>query len=147
MRVSDLIDNDSGWWKVSLIQDLFPSSDAEAICNLALSPLRSLNKLIWIGTSNGCFSVKSAYHQEMARRVQDKGESSNHKEATEVWNQIWKLPIQGVVKNFIWKFCSNALPTKDALHRRHIVSDPVYPVCRVGNFDMTRQSDTNTTRN
>jgi hypothetical protein len=96
---------------------------------MALSLLWSPDKLIWIGTSNGCFSVKSAYHQEMARRVEDKGESSNHKEVTEVWNQIWKLPVQGVVKNFIWKFCSNALPTKVALHRRHIVSDPVCPVC------------------
>lgn len=35
----------------------------------------------------------------------------------------------GVVKTFIWKLCSNSLLTKDALHRRHMVPDLVYPMC------------------
>lgn len=39
----------------------------------------------------------------------------------EAWKQIWKLPTPGVVRNFIWKLCSNILPTKDHLFRRHIV--------------------------
>jgi hypothetical protein len=73
MRVCDLIDRDSGWWKVGAIRDFFLSSDVEAICNLALSPLRNPDKLVWMGTSNGYFSVKSSYHQEMAKRGQERG--------------------------------------------------------------------------
>jgi hypothetical protein len=48
-----------------MIRELFSSADAEAICKLALSPLRTPGKLTWSGSSNGYFSVRSAYHQEM----------------------------------------------------------------------------------
>jgi hypothetical protein len=103
MRVCDLIDGVSRWWKVGVIQEMFLSSDAEAICNLAISPLRTPDKLVWMGTSNGCFSVRSACHQRMATRAQKWGETSRQKELTKVWNHIWKLPTLGVVKLFTWK--------------------------------------------
>jgi ribonuclease HI len=129
MRVCDLIDEVSGWWKVGVIRELLLSSDVEAICNLAISPLWTPGKLVWTGTSNGCFSVRSADHQEMATRAQESGETSRQNELTEVWNHIWKLPTPGVVKLFKWKLCSNALPTKDALYGRHIVLDQLCPMC------------------
>jgi hypothetical protein len=113
IKVCDLIDCVLGWWKVGMIRDLFLSADSEAICNLALSPLRNPDKLIWLGTSNGCFSIHSANHQEMALREQGQGESSNAGVATEVWNHIWKILALGVVRNFMWKLCSDILPTKD----------------------------------
>jgi hypothetical protein len=129
IKVCDLIDCVLGWWKVGMIGDLFLSADSEAICNLALSPLRNPDKPIWLGTSNGCFSIHSANHQEMALREQGQGESSNAGVATEVWNHIWKILALGVVRNFMWKLCSDILPTKDHLFRRHVVQDPVCPMC------------------
>jgi hypothetical protein len=84
MRVCDLIDRDTGWWKVDVIRESFLSSDAEAICNLTINPLGTLDKLVWLGTASGCFLVRSAYHQEMAVRAQSRGESSNQKGINEV---------------------------------------------------------------
>jgi hypothetical protein len=49
-----LIDDDNRWWNPSLVNDIFNEDEAERIRSLAIYP-------IWIGTSNGEFSVKSAY--------------------------------------------------------------------------------------
>jgi hypothetical protein len=76
MKVSELIDPHTGWWKVGMIQEIFISEDAQAICNLALSPFRNPDKLVWQGIANDCFLVRSAYHQEMVVRTRDRGESS-----------------------------------------------------------------------
>lgn len=120
---------DSGWWNMNVIRDLFTPTEAEAICSLVVSPLGQPDKLVWTGTTNGCFSVRSSYHLEMSSRAQERGECSSVQERTKVLKHVWKLKTTGVVKNFLWKLCSNALPTKDLLLRRHIVSDSTCPMC------------------
>jgi hypothetical protein len=54
--------------------------DAAKICSVVPSPLSQEDKLIWTGLKKGCFTVRSAYHLEMERRIQDTGESSNSSE-------------------------------------------------------------------
>lgn len=34
-----------------------------------------------------------------------------------------------MVKTFIWQACSNILPIKENLHRRHVTDYPIYPLC------------------
>lgn len=34
-----------------------------------------------------------------------------------------------MIKMFLWQACSNILPTKENLFRKHIISDPMCPVC------------------
>jgi hypothetical protein len=41
-----------------------------------------------------------------------------------------------VLKNFVWKICSNSLPTKDNLFRRKMVEDPLCPICKVATEDI-----------
>jgi len=48
------------------------------------SPMNQEDKLVWQGSKNGCFSVRSAYHLEMDRRVQDTGEASNSGEIKKI---------------------------------------------------------------
>lgn len=98
---------------------------------MVLSPLRHPDKLVWIGTKNGLFLVRSAYHLEMTRRVQEFGECSKTKENHDFWKAIWNLQAPAVLKNFVWKICNNLLPTKENLFRKHIVHDPLCPFCLV----------------
>jgi hypothetical protein len=75
-RLESLIDPNTGWWSLELINSLFDMEDTARIGSVILSPLRQSDKLIWKGTPSMFFFVKSAYHLEMKRLVQEKGESS-----------------------------------------------------------------------
>ncbi len=67
------------------------------------------------------YTIRSAYHLELARRARDTGESSRSKEVSGVWSSLWSLQATGVLKHFVWKVCNNALPTKENLYRRKIL--------------------------
>jgi hypothetical protein len=87
-KVSSLLDPATGGWNVSLIQASFYASEADTICNLLPSLLGNLDKRIWIGSSNGCYSVKSCYHFKMNRRAQARGEALRSQENKDVWKAI-----------------------------------------------------------
>jgi hypothetical protein len=57
------------------------------------------------------------------------GAWSNESMLTSFWKKEWRMREPSMVKLFVSKACSNLLPTRENLHRRHIVSDPLYPIC------------------
>jgi hypothetical protein len=62
VTVSDLIDRERGCWNSNIIFENFLKEEAEAILNIPLSPNLPQDKIIWIGSKSGMFSIKSAYH-------------------------------------------------------------------------------------
>ena len=46
-----------------------------------------------------------------------------------VWKTIWALKVPPTVRNFIWRACSNILPTKENLHRRRVKVDSRCDIC------------------
>lgn len=50
-------------------------------------------------------------------------------EHNEVWNIIWATHTMPKVRNFLWRACSNIIPTKMNLVQRHISSDDKCPSC------------------
>jgi hypothetical protein len=128
-RVSDLIDKDLGWWDMDVLGNLFREEEVRAIKSIPLSRTNQPDMMIWRGTVNGQFSVKSAYH--LAKEIEDrqKAECSKGMQNREVWKLIWKLKVPNVEKNFIWRACHDILPTRENLQKRKVVNDPLCPVC------------------
>lgn len=112
-----------------MIREIFTEADAERICSLALSLGGQQDRQIWLGNANGVFSIRSAYHLENDRLLREYGESSQASASSEVWRQLWKLRVPGMVHNFLWRACNNLLPTKVALFKKRITSDPLCPLC------------------
>lgn len=76
--------------------------------------------------------MKSAYHSEMSQRAHSRGECSVFQEKKkDIWQAIWHLKASASTKNFVWKLCSNILPTKDHLYKKHILPDPFCLFCQV----------------
>jgi hypothetical protein len=129
--VSTLIDNSTGRWDYPLIQANFVRAEADKIYSLPLSTLNQPDRLIWSGTHNKCFTVRSAYHMELTNRSLMEGECSSAAEQQGVWNTIWSLDVPEVVKNFAWKLGNNLLPTKERLVQRYIGQDLFFPFCLI----------------
>ena len=60
--VSSLIDNDTRWWKIDVINATFLPHEASTILKIPLNYNLPEDCLIWIGNKRGEFTVKSAYH-------------------------------------------------------------------------------------
>ena len=61
-QVGELIDTEVMRWKSSMVDSIFLPHEAEAIKSIPLSVRSPPDKLVWAETTNGKFTVKSAYH-------------------------------------------------------------------------------------
>jgi hypothetical protein len=128
-KVNELINGTTGWWNQSLLKKIFSQEEVQAINSIPLSSTNQPDVEIWRGTATGVFSVRSTYH--LAKEIESRQlpESSSTMGNSEVWRNLWALPIPSTEKNFMWRACQNLLPTKDNLLRRKVVQDPYCPIC------------------
>ncbi|XP_075648666.1 uncharacterized protein LOC142619455 [Castanea sativa] len=47
-----------------------------------------------------------------------------------MWNRIWQLHTPPKVRNFVWRACSDILPTRTNLYRRKVPVDPACGICQ-----------------
>jgi ribonuclease HI len=127
--VDSLIDDNTKWWDQDLLNRLFSREDSMAIQALPVSATDKEDTLIWRGTANGVFSVRSAYHIQNDRDLAARAGGSSGESKKKIWSIIWQLDIKSVEKNFLWRACHDSLPTKANLCSRKIISDPMCPIC------------------
>ncbi|XP_041024388.1 uncharacterized protein LOC121264998 [Juglans microcarpa x Juglans regia] len=130
-KVTELIDPNTRWWNMQLLHDIFWIEDRQQIIRIPVAQTTHLrDNIAWKYTSNGCFTVKSAYQLCKQRQDQDKGETSTIGQNKVLWKHIWQMQTKNAVKVFIWRACNNALPTKQNLYKRKIVEEPLCPICQ-----------------
>ena len=129
-RVSRLIDEVTKWWNIELVREIFCREEVDIICNLGTCPGRQPDKLIWVGTKNGRFSIRSAYHMAKRHEEVEEGSCSNRDSDKAFWNMIWRIKVPRAVQHFLWKACNNILSTKENLYKRRITEDSLCPLCQ-----------------
>ena len=87
-------------------------ANVEIIKKIPLSQLAIDDVLYWPSSSNGDYSCKSGYKflkEEVEQLdinwvppLRDKN----------LWKAIWSMRVPQKVKNFLWRACRNAIPTK-----------------------------------
>ncbi|KAK9992957.1 hypothetical protein SO802_022660 [Lithocarpus litseifolius] len=127
--VSSLIDNDTGCWRIGLIKEIFLQNNAEAILSIPLSTRRPPNRIIWVFTPNGRFSVYFTYKVALSllhTKIGSLGSSSNSQNISVFWKTLWHLKVPSKIRSFAWRACKNILPTKSNLHLRKVLDDQTY---------------------
>ena len=105
--VTSLISLDSNSWDTDLVMDIFDSRDANIILSIPLN--NEVNdSWYWRREKMGNYSVKSAYLLTQEAKNEN-GIAAN----SGFWRKLWNLKIPPKVKNFLWRACTNSLPTKD----------------------------------
>jgi len=86
--------------------------------------------IVWSGTKDGNYSVKSGYHAikswEDLARTNNSGPSNTN---DTVWTNLWHLNIPPKYIHLIWRILNNGLPVKTNLVKRGIKSDSLCPRC------------------
>jgi hypothetical protein len=68
---------------------------------MPFSPFPAEDCLIWRGTKNGIFSIRSAYFLEMEKLANQLGSSSSSEKGTN-WKECWNLNVHNVIKHFFF---------------------------------------------
>ena len=129
LMVSELIDENSRQWDREKPFDLFAYHTWMEIMVIPLSRVASRDKLNWKENKGKVFSMKSTYQVALRLKQLDYVEHSTAARDRPIWNKIWSLKVPPKVKNFMWRACSNILPTRDNLHRRKLHVEPRCGFC------------------
>ena len=127
--VSSLIDPITRQWQTDLVDGLFGEEDAEIIKRIPLSQGAAEDEIFWPFTSSGTYSCKSGYRFLKEEAEQAAAFQPPPLRDKQLWKTIWSMRVAQKVKNFVWRACRNALPTKKELVRRTITADPVCDRC------------------
>ena len=76
--------------------------------------------LVWKENQYKTFTVKSAYQVALRMKEQAQVEHSTAASDRRIWNKIWVLNVLPKVRTFLWRACSNILPTRGNLHKRKL---------------------------
>lgn len=130
-RVHELIDPNTNHQRVSLIVGIFSREEVENIMKILISCTNKLEKLIWNGTSNGEFTVKSVYHFQKALKELSKSQPSISNDRSAMLLVLWKMNIHLANEIFLWRACLEGLSTNLNIFKIRIVDNPKCAICSV----------------
>ncbi|XP_026378874.1 uncharacterized protein LOC113273354 [Papaver somniferum] len=122
--VKDLLDPLTLKWNHTIIVGIFPDNIVRKICNIGIV-IGKPDKLRWLITNSGIFSVKSMYNKLNGRTEN----LHNLGQPDYFWSHLWKLNVSQRIKNFGWKFLKDAISTNSKLAR---FMPNIHPSCPFG---------------
>ena len=130
MNVTELIDTGTARWKFEVIDSLFIPQEAELIKSIPLSANLPTDKIVWAKTTNGNFTVRSAYKLATSLfKSTTSGTTSDGSLLRKFWKKIWPLPIPHKVRHFCWHACRDTLSTKVKLKRHNVIAEDMCVCC------------------
>uniref|UniRef100_A0A803N073 Reverse transcriptase zinc-binding domain-containing protein n=1 Tax=Chenopodium quinoa TaxID=63459 RepID=A0A803N073_CHEQI len=124
LLVSDII-NENNSWNVTEMELYLQQEDIEKILEIPLVTPMGQDILYWKHTSNGTFSVKSAYWLGMLGRT-----STNTAVVDSLWKHIWNMDGPPKIKHFLWRACSSSLAVNMELFQRHTIENGSCQCCQ-----------------
>jgi ribonuclease HI len=128
--VKDLMLPNVKRWDKEKIESLFPIDVVKRIIDIPLFDMIEEDKLIWIDSMHGQYSVKSGYHMLMnvTGRVENPVEHKN-------WSCLWKILAPPKVKHLLWRICKECVPTRIRLQDRCVSCPSMCPICEQSHED------------
>lgn len=88
------------------------------------------DKVIWNETKYGVVSVKKSYRValNLVRNTEEAGMSSGNCGRT-FWKVVWGVNVPKKVKQFLWRACTDCLPTKNNFLKESNPEDVLCTMC------------------
>ncbi|CAL1372026.1 unnamed protein product [Linum trigynum] len=130
LRVASVINGEEGTWCDAGLALWFDPTTCRLIKEIPLPRSNVEDRLLWHGTQDGVFTVKSAYHLAVQLdRTCGKWRSTANWMDRPSWIRVWEAPIPPKLRVFLWQILNRLLPTTEALIERNIPVHPRCPVC------------------
>nr|XP_023880462.1 uncharacterized protein LOC111992841 [Quercus suber] len=130
--VDQLINRDSRWWNSALVDLIFIPCEAQLIKSIPVCLSAQRDFLVWPHSRTGMYQVRSGYHLLCESHGNEVASSSDIDAQRKFWNSLWKLNILNKVKIFLWRACTNSIPTMLNLCTWKIVPSLACNHCHVG---------------
>ena len=92
-----------------MLSSLFDQYTILAIRNIPRWRINQRDRWIWLKTSTGEFSVKSAFKEAC--------QADQVMEVNAVMKRIWQTQLHQILKMLLWRIAASVLPTSDSLIR------------------------------
>ena len=130
MKVRKLVDEDTKQWDRNKLAYWFEDHTIVDIFCVPMTNLHANDVLEWKENKSQVFSVKSTYGVALRLLNPLNGEYSLAVADEHLWKSVWSLNSPPKVRNFLWRECSNILPTRHNLRKKKMQIDPICAVCQ-----------------
>lgn len=129
VKVCDFFLGDSKQWDENRVKNTFSSNVVEAILAIRIPQRSTGDRIAWIHSSDGQYSVKSGYHYW----------HSNHATEVEIqqslgWGRLWRLCVPHKIRVLFWRLCRNNVPVRNRLRGKG-VRVPIACIMCVGDVE------------
>ncbi|CAN1332541.1 Putative ribonuclease H protein At1g65750 [Linum perenne] len=124
LRVCDLFIPGLREWDVELVRTLFNDRDASSILSIPLRAHSDQDTRIWHFSRKGDYTVRSCYRLIMERLA-----PRDYLHTPGPWRKIWDIDAPPRLRCFAWRIGQEVLPTRMALHNRHISVPSTCGIC------------------
>jgi hypothetical protein len=118
LRVSQLFDPISNTWNHALLNMLYNAQDVADICKIPIHSRAPQYAIIWKASSNGMYSIKTAYRLCFNIVPHD-----NYLSVIGNWRKLWGMQITHKLKHFYWRLLRGCIPTRFNLHNRGVACE------------------------
>ena len=102
-KVCDFIDVEKRCWDSDLLNQAFLPFEVEEIAEIPLSVRLPKDKQVWVETSNGFFTAKSAYRVALELEAnREMGSYSDGSNLHQFWKRLWSIQITHKIRHFAW---------------------------------------------
>ena len=129
MWVCELIDEDTRHWDRGKVLATFAQKTCEEILATPLNNVNPRDVLVWKENRAKKFTVRTAYRIAVRLRNPNYTEHSSAQSHGPTWRKIWRLNVPPKVRTFLWRACSNCLPTKENLLKRRVKGEAKCEIC------------------
>uniref|UniRef100_A0A2N9HKV4 CCHC-type domain-containing protein n=1 Tax=Fagus sylvatica TaxID=28930 RepID=A0A2N9HKV4_FAGSY len=130
LTVEKLIDPNTHSWALGNYEPYLLPFEVAEISRIPLSLCGARDALVWPASSDGLFSVRSAYRLLLNQEVSLTPSSSSNDFMRRLWKSIWSLPVTPKVRNFLWRACGESLSTSLNLWKRKVIVAPICDQCQ-----------------
>lgn len=113
-------------WDVQKVQHDFHHNDIEFILQRRIPQYNAKDRIIWAGSNQGQYTVKSGYQFWTSQINSDQSVSDS-----KGWSKIWKMQVPHKVRTFLWRFCKNNVPVRYLIRGKGVATTIICPMCEV----------------